>query len=434
MNIYFHIDELARDSIVASALRKECKKRGIHLTYGNRYASFALLKHYNVFDVIILPSLIHYMDAFPDPENLPDNVFILQTEAVGQATGTLRRLNAKYFGDDQVLSEPWHKSVAGFLLWGHAHVNPFLEFYPSYMQKSTVVGHPRLSKSCDRALQKKQSSRPKVGFISRFNLLSVFDNRTPFESIYYGMKFGDVPIPKFENSPDKDIEDCFFTESLDCKILLHLLRTINTDRFELCVRPHPRENREYWMKLRKHTGLKFTVAQWDEPFAHWIQSLDYVITPPSTSIYDCIFHGIKPIVTDRIFPRRADHILTESDDNNEILNAVCRPDSFDDILKLLETGEIDVDELAAEKVLYEQVGSDIAAHSITNILNTLEAHLSNQDAPRNSSPVKKWIFNLRLLIRAYLKCTHNLIMLRKEQGSDFSLTYGRQRWITKLTT
>ena len=79
--IYFHIDEISRDAIVASALRDELKRIGGKLIYGNRMTT-AMLRYFNVFDAVILPSLGHYMSAFPNPRQLPDNIVILPSEAV----------------------------------------------------------------------------------------------------------------------------------------------------------------------------------------------------------------------------------------------------------------------------------------------------------------------------------------------------------------
>ena len=50
MNVYFHIDELARDAIVASSLKKHFK--GHNLIYGNRFSTnFLLPKFYHLFSM-----------------------------------------------------------------------------------------------------------------------------------------------------------------------------------------------------------------------------------------------------------------------------------------------------------------------------------------------------------------------------------------------
>ena len=59
INILFHIDELARDSIVASALKREGIKQDINVYFTTKKQS-KILRILNPFDAIILPSLEHF--------------------------------------------------------------------------------------------------------------------------------------------------------------------------------------------------------------------------------------------------------------------------------------------------------------------------------------------------------------------------------------
>ena len=64
MLVYFHIDEVARDSVVASALNRQIRAIGGQVIYGNRLSTVHLLRYCNCFDAIILPSLTLY-PCFP---------------------------------------------------------------------------------------------------------------------------------------------------------------------------------------------------------------------------------------------------------------------------------------------------------------------------------------------------------------------------------
>ena len=130
MLVYFHIDEVSRDAVVASALREEVKKVGGKIIYGNR-ATTRRLRHFNIFDVVILPGINYYMNAYPDPNHLPDNIVILPTEAM---TGgrTPMRINAMYFGNDHEACAPWHKTIPMHLLWGFNHLKSFQKHNPAY--------------------------------------------------------------------------------------------------------------------------------------------------------------------------------------------------------------------------------------------------------------------------------------------------------------
>lgn len=434
MLVYFHIDELARDAVVASALKKEVEAAGGRLVYGNRLMTNYLLRHFNVFDAIILSSLAHYIDVFPDPNNLPDNVFILQTEAIGQATGTLRRLYGKYFGDDAVKCEPWHRSVAGFLLWGHAHINPFREYFPAYLPKVRVVGHPRLSDSCKRSATEKPAGKRVIGFVSRFNLLSPHDGRTPFQSVLSSMKFGKKTFPLFENSPDRDVEDLFFTEVIDFRVMFQIIKSLDPDKYDIRVRPHPRENRMGWQKLAATSGINVSVSRWDEPFGHWLQQVDVVVTPPSTSLYDVFFHKKRAILIDRIVPARANHLLTESDDHNQILGGACRPASVEEVLTRIASDDVPVDHSIVDQRLHEQVAAEIAGSAIRNIIAALD---ELRPAPARASfgrQVKASLFLALSLLASHARWTKARLSGRMEQGSSFDMTIGRMAWIKRLTT
>lgn len=433
MLIYFHIDELARDAVVAAALKKELKKRGGKLVYGNRYTTDYVLRHGNIFDAVILPSLLHFYGAFPDANALPGNVFILQTEAIGQATGTLKRLNGKYFGDEPGKYDPWHKAVRGYLLWGPAHLNAFHEYHPEYLPKCKVVGHPRLADLCKRVRKARTDDRPVVGFVSRFNLLNPFDARTAFESTVSSMRFGKKAMPIYEGSPGKDVEDMFYTEVMDFRIMLQIMLTLDPARYRIAVRPHPRENRLGWQRLARKLSLNITVSDWDKPFAHWLGEVDHIVTPPSTGLYDIFFHGRRPIVIDRVAPTRADHILTQSDDRNQILEGICRPNSVEEVIRLLESGDIPQPPESVHQCLQEQVGADIASQSTANVLDAIIEFTAG------SPPVRRKVGTLAVwyLVTTVLSELKNLkarVQRRVEQGASFDLTLRRSRWIDRLVS
>lgn len=432
MRIYFHIDELARDAVVASALKRELAASGGRVVYGNRFTSDYILRHLHPFDAIILPSLLHFYGAFPNADALPDNVFILQTEAIGQATGTLKRLNGKYFGDEPGKYAPWHKAVRGYLLWGPAHLNSFHEYHPEYLPKCKVVGHPRLSGRCKGKPVQRTDARPVIGFVSRFTLLSPFDARTPFESTASSWRFGKNTRPIYEGSPDKDVEDMFYTEVIDFRIMLQIMLTLDSARYRIAVRPHPRENRMGWQRLSRKLGLNITVSKWDVPFSHWLEEVDHIVTPPSTGLYDMFFHGRRPIVIDRVVSSRADHILAQSDDRNQILDGICRPESVEEVIRLIESGDIPPSPDSVGLRLREQVGSEIADQSISNIIAAVCELGSNREmSPRRFGTLLGWHLFATLL--SEVKEIKARLQRRVEQSAGFNLTIRRRRWIDALS-
>ncbi len=436
MLIYFHIDELARDSIVAAGLRKEAKRLGHTLIYGNRLMTHHMLKWFNYFDAIILPSIVHFQDVFRDQNNVPKNVFILQTEAIGQATGRIRRIHGKYFGDQPDKCVPWHSAVAGYLLWGHTHKQPFEDEYRHYLDKVKVVGHPRLADKCKRPTYKSRAGKkPVVGFISRFGLFSPWDGRSTLMSVYGGMRYGKASFPLYENSGDMDVEDTYFTAAVDCRLFLQLMMMIDKDKFDIKVRPHPRESRKSWEEVSEKLNLGIEVSKWDEPFVHWIHTTDYLISPPSTSFYDLFYHQKSPILIDELVKRRRNHILVESDDNNQILEGCYRPGTPEEVIQMIESGNpVPLKKEIIDKHLYEQVGADIAANSIENMILFMseKTKLTDRSFERFKKTFMCHLFCVLGVALSHIRWLKGLLSRRVVQGANFDLTISRIRWINQL--
>jgi surface carbohydrate biosynthesis protein len=434
--VYFHIDELARDSIVASVLKKELKQRNIDLIYGNR-SYFRFLNFFRFFDLFILPSMGHFQAIFHDEANLPKNIAILPSEAIGQATGHLRRMNAKYFGNDEKKSTPWHKVVIAYFLWGYDHLHPFENQHPEYLEKCKVIGYPRLDSRC---LPKRNSNRKKlknkkikVGFISRFGHINSFIGRSIFESVYAGMKRDGVDHPAYENSQDRDVEDCMYTEMIDFRLTLKIIEKIDLSKFEIFLRPYPREDRFKWYKLTKEKNLNITISTWDEPFSIWLSKMDFIISPPSTTFYEAIAVGHSPICTMDIVPHRKNHILTESDDNNQILQYTQRPKTIKNLLAMLNDEKQCKIHPDVKKILMAQTASDIASHSITNLADACEK-LINKNSP--SVKNQKFIaFFFKVITRSfsYILYIRNILLKGGEQGSTFAMTGSRSQMIDSLS-
>ena len=433
MRIYYHIDELSRDAVVASALKFRASKRSWDVFFGNRSIS-ADLAQAPFFDVIILPSLEMYKTYFPDSRRLPDHVFILPTEAVGQATKNLRRINAKYFGDNDLASRPWHQSVAGFLLWGFRHTKIFETYHSEYLSKVRVVGHPRFSQDC---LPPRRSNPDKsvvtVGLVSKFGQLNPHNSTSNMSLVLNGMRDEADLQPTYENSPSIDIEDLLYTEAIDLRIYLTLMqRLASCSSVRFSIKPYPRENVYGWNTfLRKH-NINATVCDWKTPFSAWLSTVDVIVSPPSTSFYDMIIQGRIPICTDRVYHKRAKHILTESDDNNQILEYVPRPDSIEELLSYIDGSKQPLLKDGYQNVLEEQTGASLATSSTENILNAIQTLMPSKQRCAGRRNIRYKVFATKHLLIANIKMLRDILSGRREQSSSFHMTAARIKWIKRL--
>jgi hypothetical protein len=369
------------------------------------------------------------MDAYPDPNHLPDNIVILPTEAVGEATPRLR-INVKYFGTDHEACTPWHKTIAMYLLWGFTHLKSFQNYYPAYLDKCKVVGHPRLADACIAHARSKRNSKIVIGFATRFSSLNPFDQRSIYSIIYGGMKIKGEPVhANFENSENHDVEDGVYTSAADLRVFFALMRALDPEKYVLSIRVHPRENKEQWFNfIRKHE-LNAVVSKWDDPFLVWARSVDIVVSPPSTSFYDMLYCGMNPICIRDVVPLREGHILTESDDNNQILDYVYRPKSVDEILETINGGKVPDLSEGVEEILEEQVGRSIAKNSISNVATAIRSlPKSRRSAVVRSRCLLPFVIFAVVLV-SYFKRWHYIRLHGGEQSCAFMFTLGRLKMI-----
>ena len=437
--IYFHLDEYGRDSIVASALRRYGKEINCNIQFGNKRTAFITNK-LNKFDALIFPSIYHYRFYFPDKNNLPENVFILPTEAVGTSTGIVRKMQNKYFGPDYNEFSEWHSSINSYLLWGEDHLLGIKGINSKYAEKSFVVGHPRLSKFCIPPQKNntfikndKGSSKAKVnvGLISRFGVLNPFDNRSNLETLFKGMRFRFPNLAKFENSPEQiDIEDNFYTELIDMKIFLILMLSLDPKKYQFNIRPYPRENYLIWEDFAKKNNISCKVSKWYHPFSYWISQVDIVIGPPSTSFYDLLYQDISPICIDKIISKRKDHLFAESDDNNRILEFICRPKSIDELIYIIKENKSYSAKKGFEEIIKSQTAPTNNGDPIENVLHVIRerSFINEKKLNRRLSYRLHFLF---VILWNYISRLKNPFI--KDQGSTAFLTLRKIIWINKLS-
>jgi hypothetical protein len=185
--------------------------------------------------------------------------------------------------------------------------------------------------------------------------------------------------------------------------------------------------------LARKLGLNITVSDWDKPFAHWLGEIDHIVTPPSTGLYDIFFHGRRPIVIDRVAEKRADHVLAQSDDRNQILEGICRPESVEEVIRLLESNDIPPPPESVHLCLQEQVGADIAGRSTANILDAIaEFRAGSPPVRRKVGALAAW--HLAVTFLSELKEFKAWFQRRVEQGASFNLTLRRSAWIDRLSS
>lgn len=433
--VYFHIDELARDAVTAANLKRILAEKGVETVYGNKENTKRLLyscRH--AFDAVILPKVTYFQHAHRDVDKPFPPVITLLTEANGTLSNNLEWGAKNVLGGEFFINKDirWAAKIKAHCLWGPAQLKAVEHFAPELVPNFHVTGHPRHDLRCWKGAEKpSQSGKIRIGLISRLKHLAPFSGTNLFEHIFLSKR-----KPAYRHAEGLDIEDAIYTEVIDLRLFLEFIGKLDTDKYEISVRPHPREDRHMWQGLIDNYDLPVTVGQWDEPFMHWLGGLDYAVGPASTGFYDCFVAGKNPICTNMVFGHRQPHTHPNLDDNSAILEFVRMPKSMDELLELVaekpEPGGDPVPE-GARKILEFESNLPHSANSLDEVAriclevleSTPEPDPTQKRLSRLKYDFKNWDFNRcekrRRRIKGY-----------EEQGGKFLLTRKRIEWIDSL--
>ncbi|MDC0424666.1 hypothetical protein OAL75_03260 [Candidatus Pelagibacter ubique] len=443
-NVYYHVDELGRDSITACALKKAFAERGYNLVYGNRAYTKRVLEHFVfAFDIIILPRQ-QFLKVFKDLNKKMPPIVVVFTESVGcrvnenNDKGTLWALLGEPFmeGDTSLVDK-----VTSFCLWGETTKKRIDKYYPEISNKFYVTGHPRYDKRCMNYNKKNSSSgKVKIGLITRNGMLNDFGNRQPIQAIlssYHNSEasyfYNNKQTGDFLASSEEPIDD-IYKEAVDIKVLLQLLSKLNETGHEIYLKIHPRENVDLWLNFVKKYNLNLTLADWRTQFAHWVKDLDYVIGPASTSFYDCCVAGVQPIGTHRVIKNRDYHINEFSEENNALMKHIITPDSIDEIIQIVskknESFELSEN---IKKVLLNEANFPESINSIEKIVDvSIASQKKNQVSPllKNIYMIGFYLYG-NFIVNLWLRI-HNFLLRKTEQGSTFLMTRKNRKFIDSI--
>jgi hypothetical protein len=354
MNIYFHIDEMNRDAIVASAFNEFAKSKGWRIVFGNRQLSEWLPRFERFFDIVVLPKPHFFTGYFAkdEIENLKSKYVMLYTEQIGIMTSedfpklALRQMLDKEFmsGDKQYVDK-----VSAFCFWSNQAKSIVLQNFPELESKCYVVGHPRHDSRANPLLRGTPTSTNKnIGILTRSVLLNDYFGRHPLQSVYENSQniqrggmieyenttSGDYFVSQIRGvNPKNDI----FLESIDFESTMFITERLEELGYKISLRVHPKEDIKFYERLyaRKHASISIVPA--DIPFAFWAQTQRFLIGPPSTSFYDAFLLGVLPISTSEINEKRKDFVPLMYEDNNQLMSLVKKPKSLEELVTFVES-------------------------------------------------------------------------------------------------
>lgn len=460
INIYFHIDELSRDSIVASALTRIAKKKNWRIIYGNRNLGYLMAKFERFFDIIILPKPTFFTSFF-DPskiEALRSNYVILYTEQIGIMTSSifpklaLRQMLDKEFmsGDTKYVDK-----VAAFCFWSHQAKKIVTDRFPALSSKCYVVGHPRHDINANPIFIKPINFRPNsIGIITRSITLNDYFGRNSLESIFDNRKYIEKrEIIEYSNPNNGEIfasrirgvnpKNEIAIEAIDFENMVLIIEALTKLGLKISIKKHPKEDTKIYEKILAQLGRNVSLAPSNVPFAFWIQNQNYLIGPPSTSFYDALMLGILPISTDEINPTRKSLITDMYEDFNPVMEHVPKPKSINELVDFVQKNDPKIykDFVLNPKVI-KILESEVNFPNHINSLSEFCEVIQNILTQRKGSLAKYLMIHLYLIIskiESEFRYTYYLLLemstSRKIMTSaGFVLNFKNRRYISKLST
>jgi surface carbohydrate biosynthesis protein len=443
MIVYFHIDEITRDLITVAALKKKLDNHpNIKLFFGNRTLNniISRFKLYKLFDLFIIPNVDFIKDIFKNPENIKEKkILILYSECTGSILNDKKRSSYHFFGSDfgKTGRKKWLRAINYFLLWGDHSLKICKKIIPSLKKYFYIVGYPRADSLCHK---KKNNINKKftIGFVSRLDTLNIFDSRSNIDLVYNGLK----SVNPYMWSPKDyslDIEDTYYNYVSDLRIFFEIILQLNNNnKYKLYLRTHPRENKDNWVKLIKKYKLNIDLTMSEAPFAHWLSDKDLVISPPSTTFYDCFVNNTKIISIENINRLRRKHVLQVSDDNNPINNFVQKPNSIKSLLRIINNVKhkklkknINLNKKELKELLLKDINYPYSLNSIKEIVNIILKFKINF---KKSSELKYFIINQIFKIILIFYKTYRFLTLKKtsENSSFFIIDRSLKKRISNL--
>lgn len=439
MIVYFHIDELSRDLITASLLKK--KFYYWNIIFGNRltFKLVRLTKIYNFFDYLIIPNVDFLKEIYSSPQNInkKTKIIIMYTECTGSIINDKKRSSYHFFGSDFTsnLNRLWTKKIKYYLLWGTDSYKKCLLLNKKDKNKYKILGHPRLD---EKTIKKNTINKNLIGIYTRADSINPYDKRDFINTVSKRRKENHK---YFWSAKDKkiNVEDTYYTMISDVRITFEIIDQLLENNFKISLRIHPRENHDAWKKFLK-TKDKYTcitISDIKEPFSVWAEDKLALIGPPSTVFYESIVRDKKIYSIEEINKKRKKHINQISDDINPINKHINKPKTVKELIadiKKYKKKDYFSNNYYFNDALKKILFNDVNFPKVKNFYNNLEILLKNNKKKTKLISLLKFLFiESSLSILQLIHWIYKLNFLKNTQNSSFFyLTPKLKRFIKKL--
>jgi hypothetical protein len=425
-------------------LKKKFAQKGHKLVYGNR-ASNRLLKYFHqAFDVIV----------FPRPHLIYDNwgydwlawkarFVTLSTESLGiickdHQVMAKTLLDREYFEGKREYVE----RIDAFCFWGSKQQQAVKDYAPEVSHKCHVVGHPRHDDLCVKSPKVEniqlRDGKKAIGVITRAVALNdyfkrssldcyanLFDGHVNYE--FHNKVTGERLLSKRSGvSPG----NMLVVQAIDVENTLRIISRLLQAGHKVSLRIHPKEDSDVWRDILRRCSLGASISDPTLPITDWLQGLDYLFGPPSTSFYDGVMLGVTPISICNLDPRRRASIGELWEENNRLMDHVFKPDTIEGLLQYIDAQERNVDSPEILNILEEEANFPACANALDRVVDVCLAKTAGT-----------WRTGLMLVFFKASRPVYfaawrvmSFLLGRKENSAMFAMTLKKIRFIDGLSS
>ena len=121
-------------------------------------------------------------------------------------------------------------------------------------------------------------------------------------------------------------------QSYDTENMLKTMKAFDGKDCKLFVRCHPKENLDVWKYLFKKCSIDIEISDSLTPITHWLEDIDVLIGPPSTTFYDAAIEKTRCISIINLDKNRLNYIGELWEENNELMKDISAPQTIQEIV------------------------------------------------------------------------------------------------------
>ena len=278
--VVIHIDTFKREYTTSWILGRKLKKEGFNILLTSRHSTERLLKIFSPNIFIATHSYTVDTHLIKKLKRRGTKVFINEAEGTNESH-TLSLSYPKYDNNHEKMD---YKLFSGLFLWNNFTLSWLSKNKNINRKNLHLTGSIRKSKYCE--ISKRNESKFTIGFLSRYELINVYDNRHIFDNL--------ITI----DPEEEDYLWYFERLSIDSEaftISYKLIKKLVKNGYYVSIRPHPNENLEAYKKLKNYLGPLLSIDN-SNSINEWLSKVNVIFGTSSTAFTEAYLCNI-PIIS-----------------------------------------------------------------------------------------------------------------------------------------